>query len=184
MKQCKCEHWQQCPVCMPHRFDAEGNLLPPEPTPLQSARAEIEALNQRLFKLQNAAREALDALEGVLDRNPGEKILEMTITGGLYEVVQVRDAIKSLQCALSAPYSDIESDGGMDPRNKCEQVAKAQAIRPKGKRNNYVDSLISAWNQGYECGLREAQEICNEVEKANLYGVKECAAAIRARGEE
>lgn len=28
MKQCKCEHWQQCPVCMPHRFDAEGNLLP------------------------------------------------------------------------------------------------------------------------------------------------------------
>ena len=20
MKQCKCEHWQQCPTCMPHRF--------------------------------------------------------------------------------------------------------------------------------------------------------------------
>ena len=173
MKQCKCEHWQQCPVCMPHRFDAESNRLPPEPTPLQSARAEIEALNQRLSKLQNAAQGALDALEGVLDINPGEKILEMTITGGLYEVVQVREAIKSLQCALSGPYSDIESDGGMDPRHKYEQAAKARAIRPRGKRNDYVDSLISAWNQGYECGLREAQEICNEVEKANLYGAKE-----------
>ena len=55
MKQCKCEHWQQCPTCMPHRFDAEGNLKPPEPTPLQAARAEIEALKQRLFEMQNAA---------------------------------------------------------------------------------------------------------------------------------
>ena len=42
MKQCKCEHWQQCPVCMPHRFDAYGNLKPPEPTPLQAARAQID----------------------------------------------------------------------------------------------------------------------------------------------
>jgi len=55
MKQCKCEHWQQCPTCMPHRFDEEGNLKPPEPTPLQAARAEIEALKQRLFEMQNAA---------------------------------------------------------------------------------------------------------------------------------
>lgn len=47
MKQCKCEHWQQCPVCMPHRFDAEGNLLPPEPTPLEAARAEIKRLKAR-----------------------------------------------------------------------------------------------------------------------------------------
>ena len=55
MKQCKCEHWQQCPTCMPHRFDTEGNLLPPEPTPLQAAKAEIESLKQRLFEMQNAA---------------------------------------------------------------------------------------------------------------------------------
>jgi len=160
MKQCKCEHWQHCPVCMPHRFDEEGNLKPPEPTPLQSARAEIEALKQRLFEMQNAAQEALDALEGVLDKNSGENILEMTITGGLYEVVQVKNAIKSLQCALSTHYSDIVSDGGMDPRHEYEQAAKARAIRPKGKRNDYVDSLISAWNQGYESGIREAHEIC------------------------
>jgi hypothetical protein len=55
MKQCKCEHWQQCPTCMPHRFDEEGNLKPPEPTPLQAAKAEIESLKQRLFEMQNAA---------------------------------------------------------------------------------------------------------------------------------
>lgn len=55
MKQCKCEHWQQCLVCMPHRFNAEGNRLPPEPTPLQAAKAEIESLKQRLFEMQNAA---------------------------------------------------------------------------------------------------------------------------------
>ncbi len=55
MKQCKCEHWQQCPTCMPNRFDEEGNLKPPEPTPLQAAKAEIEALKQRLFEMQNAA---------------------------------------------------------------------------------------------------------------------------------
>lgn len=48
MKQCKCEHWQQCPVCMPHRFDAEGNVLPPEPTPLQAARDEVERLTAEL----------------------------------------------------------------------------------------------------------------------------------------
>ena len=48
MTQCKCEHWQQCPICMPHRFDAEGNVLPPEPTPLQAARTEIERLTAEL----------------------------------------------------------------------------------------------------------------------------------------
>ena len=55
MKQCKCEHWQQCPVCMPHRFDAEGNRLPPEPTPLQAAQAQIKALTAALFQMQEAA---------------------------------------------------------------------------------------------------------------------------------
>jgi hypothetical protein len=40
---------------MPHRFDEEGNLKPPETTPLQAAKAEIESLKQRLFEMQNAA---------------------------------------------------------------------------------------------------------------------------------
>ena len=53
-KQCKCEHWQQCPVCMPHRFDSNGNLLPPEPTPLQAARIRIEQLEAERDELKAA----------------------------------------------------------------------------------------------------------------------------------
>lgn len=30
----------------------------------------------------------------------------------------------------------------------------------------------------------ECAKVCDALERANLYGVKECAAAIRARGEE
>ena len=54
-KQCKCEHWQMCQICMPHRFDEHGTLLPPEQTPLQAAlnrtnelELEIEALKAEL----------------------------------------------------------------------------------------------------------------------------------------
>lgn len=50
-KECKCEHWQQCPVCMPHRFDKNGHLLPPEPTLLQAARIRIEELERDLLNL-------------------------------------------------------------------------------------------------------------------------------------
>ena len=56
-KQCKCEHWQECPVCQPRRFDANGNRLPPEPAPLQAAWAQIEADEALL-------RQALEALVG------------------------------------------------------------------------------------------------------------------------
>ena len=52
---CKCEHWQECPTCMPHRFDADGKLKPPELTPLQACRAELAALR---------AAQAVTALEG------------------------------------------------------------------------------------------------------------------------
>lgn len=40
----------------------------------------------------------------------------------------------------------------------------------------------------YEAGRKDENEacakVCDETEKANLYGVKECAAAIRARREQ
>lgn len=48
MKQCKCEHWMICPVCKPSRFDADGNLLPPEPTPLEAARMRVHELEAEL----------------------------------------------------------------------------------------------------------------------------------------
>jgi len=42
---------------------------------------------------------ALEAIEGVLDDSP--KVLEASITGGLYEVVQCRDAITAIKEALA-----------------------------------------------------------------------------------
>ena len=47
-----------------------------------------------------ALRLALEALEGVLDDSP--KVMEASISGGLYEVVQCRDAITAIKAALEA----------------------------------------------------------------------------------
>lgn len=62
MKACKCEHWQRCPVCMPHLFDSDGNLLPPEPTPLQAARNRINELELEIEALKAELAQA-DELE-------------------------------------------------------------------------------------------------------------------------
>ncbi len=48
-----------------------------------------------------ALKLALEALEGVLDDSP--KVLDASISGGLYEVVQCRDAITAIKAALAAP---------------------------------------------------------------------------------
>jgi hypothetical protein len=47
-QRCKCEHWQDCPTCAPQRFDADGKRKPPEPTPLQACRAELESMREVL----------------------------------------------------------------------------------------------------------------------------------------
>jgi len=47
-----------------------------------------------------ALRLALEALEGILDDSP--KVLDASISGGLYEVVQCRDAITAIKAALEA----------------------------------------------------------------------------------
>ena len=46
-----------------------------------------------------ALKLALEALEGVLDDAP--KVLDASIAGGLYEVVQCRDAITAIKEALA-----------------------------------------------------------------------------------
>jgi hypothetical protein len=53
---------------------------------------------------------ALEALEGVLDDSP--KVLDASISGGLYEVVQCRDAITAIKEALAqpAPYMAVSND--------------------------------------------------------------------------
>jgi len=47
---------------------------------------------------QEALKLALEALEGVLDDAP--KVLDASISGGLYEVVQCREAITAIKEAL------------------------------------------------------------------------------------
>ena len=48
---------------------------------------------------QEALKLALEALEGVLDDAP--KVLDASISGGLYEVVQCREAITAIKEALA-----------------------------------------------------------------------------------
>ena len=50
---------------------------------------------------KEALKLALEALEGVLDNSP--KVLDASISGGLYEVVQCRDAITAIKEALAQP---------------------------------------------------------------------------------
>jgi hypothetical protein len=51
--------------------------------------------------MKEALKLALEALEGVLDDSP--KVLEASISGGLYEVVQCREAIAAIKEALAQP---------------------------------------------------------------------------------
>ena len=53
---------------------------------------------------KEALKMAMEALEGVLDDAP--KVLEASITGGLYEVIQCRDAITAIKEALAQPQQE------------------------------------------------------------------------------
>ena len=52
-----------------------------------------------------ALKLALEALESVLDDSP--KVLDASISGGLYEVVQCREAITTIKEALAQPEPPI-----------------------------------------------------------------------------
>ena len=53
---------------------------------------------------KEALKLALEALEGVLDNSP--KVLDASISGGLYEVIQCRDAITAIKEALAQPQQE------------------------------------------------------------------------------
>ena len=88
---------------------------------------------------------ALEALEGVLDNSP--KVLDASISGGLYEVVQCREAITAIKEALAQPeqepvkYSDYEPDGVHHNKPQQEPVAYWKE-HAQGLQRDY-DSLLA-----------------------------------------
>ena len=60
-----------------------------------------------------ALKLAIEALEGVLDNSP--KVLEASISGGLYEVVQCRDAITAIKEALAQSEQESTNWHVIDP---------------------------------------------------------------------
>ena len=59
-----------------------------------------------------ALKLALEALEGVLDDAP--KVLDASIAGGLYEVVQCRDAITAIKEALAQDALDRKAENARE----------------------------------------------------------------------
>ena len=72
-----------------------------------------------------ALKLALEALEGVLDNSP--KVLDASISGGLYEVVQCRDAITAIKEALAQPEQEPTTGNILMDSYKAMQAKKLTA---------------------------------------------------------
>jgi hypothetical protein len=83
---------------------------------------------------QEALKLALEALEGVLDDAP--KVLDASISGGLYEVVQCREAITAIKEAL-AQHDSVQAK----PEPEQEPVAYWKE-HAQGLQRDY-DSLLA-----------------------------------------
>lgn len=53
----------------------------------------------------------------------------------------------------------------------------------QGDLTDFSDLIVHFADLVAAAEREECAKVCDERERANLYGVKECAAAIRARGE-
>jgi hypothetical protein len=87
-----------------------------------------------------ALKLAFEALEGVLDDAP--KVLDASIAGGLYEVVQCRDAITAIKQALAEPEQEpnntrpCRSCGGTGDQNTGiaeSPIANCKPCKGKGQ---------------------------------------------------
>ncbi len=76
-----------------------------------------------------ALKLALEALESVLDDSP--KVLDASISGGLYEVVQCREAITAIKEALAQPVQEPvaweQFHEHLVERNFCQRCGKRTA---------------------------------------------------------
>jgi hypothetical protein len=75
---------------------------------------------------------ALEALEGVLDDAP--KVLDASIAGGLYEVVQCRDAITAIKEVLAQP--EQEPVGWLDSNDKLAEFMHKDLKAEHDKRDS------------------------------------------------
>jgi hypothetical protein len=73
-----------------------------------------------------ALRLALEALEGVLDDSP--KVLDASISGGLYEVVQCRDAITAIKASLEAKDEPVDLNYQPDWKEEYQKAVDLHCI--------------------------------------------------------
>ena len=50
---CQCEHWQDCRICRPDKFDADGGRIPVAKTDLEHCQDECSALRANLAQISN-----------------------------------------------------------------------------------------------------------------------------------
>jgi hypothetical protein len=82
--------------------------------------------------MRQALELALEALEGVLDNSP--KVLDASISGGLYEVVQCREAITAIKEALAQP----------------EQEPVAWKLMPRYATDAMLKAMDECSTEGYD----------------------------------
>ena len=105
-----------------------------------------------------ALKLALEALEGVLDNSP--KVLDASISGGLYEVVQCRDAITAIKEALAKPEQEpttgnilMDSYKAMQAKKltaQTEQKPAAWKLMPRDATNAMLKAMDECSTEGYD----------------------------------
>jgi hypothetical protein len=109
---------------------------------------------------QEALKLALDALEGVLDDAP--KVLNASISGGLYEVVQCREAIIAIKEALAQTQEPVAVVDVHEFYDNCANFSLLQKL-PKGKHTLYTTPPQRTW-----VGLTD--EEAKKIETIMIYG--------------
>ena len=102
---------------------------------------------------QEALKLALEALEGVLDDAP--KVLDASISGGLYEVVQCRDAITAIKEALA----QTQEPDDIASILACRDMLDAQPVPPRTWVGLTDEEMKELWeNKGWYVTMYKAVE--------------------------
>jgi hypothetical protein len=106
---------------------------------------------------KKALKLALEALEGVLDNSP--KVLDASISGGLYEVVQCREAINAIKEALAQEQEPTTGNILMDSYKAMqakkltalpEQEPVAWKLMPRDATDSMLKAMDECSTEGYD----------------------------------